>query len=113
MEKGEKNNSYFLRLEKMHQAANVHVIRKLKGDNSEVYENNDVLKQMCVFCEHLYKSNRIEQENIDRFLDEIHTPLLTEQDKLFCDLFPTVDECAEAVKSMKNNKSPGCDGIPL
>ena len=111
IEKGEKNNSYFLRLEKIHQTTNV--IKKLKGDNSEIYENNEVLKCMCDFYENLYKCSNIDQDNIDRFLEEIHTPSLTEQDKLFCDAFPTMDECGEAIKSMKNNKSPGFDGIPV
>ena len=111
IEKGEKNNTYFLRLEKIHQTTNV--IKKLKGDNSEIYENNEVLKCMCDFYENLYKCSNIDQDNIDRFLEEIHTPSLTEQDKLFCDAFPTMDECGEAIKSMKNNKSPGFDGIPV
>lgn len=29
------------------------------------------------------------------------------------DEFPSVQECAEAIKHMKNNKSPGLDGIPI
>ena len=32
-------------------------------------------------------------------------------DKQECDEFPTLDECTDAVKVMKLNKSPGLDGL--
>lgn len=36
---------------------------------------------------------------------------LTDDD--FFDKFPTLKECSEAVFEMKNNKSPGLDGLPV
>lgn len=39
--------------------------------------------------------------------------MLSENDKKYCENFPTLQECAEAVNGMKNNKSPGMDGLPV
>lgn len=39
--------------------------------------------------------------------------MLSENDKKYCENFPTLQECAEAVNGMKNNKSPGIDGLPV
>jgi hypothetical protein len=38
---------------------------------------------------------------------------VSDEDKEHCDRTPTTDELAEAVYSMKLNKSPGLDGIPV
>lgn len=39
-------------------------------------------------------------------------PKLSNSEKEFCHSLPTIDECADAVNNLKNNKSPGLDGIP-
>ena len=37
--------------------------------------------------------------------------ILSEKDKEYCDTFPSLAECEEAVKNMKSNKSPALDGL--
>ena len=39
-------------------------------------------------------------------------PKLNDQEKKFCDSLPTIHECTDAVNNLKNNKSPGLDGLP-
>ena len=39
--------------------------------------------------------------------------MLSEKDKKDFETFPTLQECSEAVLGMKNNKSPGIDGLPI
>ena len=36
---------------------------------------------------------------------------MSEKDKEYCDTFPSLAECEEAVKNMKSNKSPALDGL--
>ena len=59
---------------------------------------------MCSFYENLYSSKHID-ENISTYLQDVTCPKLNDRE-LFCDSLPTIDECTDAVNSLKNNKSP-------
>ena len=67
---------------------------------------------MCSFYENLYSSKHINDENISTYLQDVTCPKLNDQEKKFCDSLPTIDECTDAVNNLKNNKSPGLDGLP-
>ena len=45
------------------------------------------------------------------YLNSIKIPCLTDSDTKSCEERLTVKECWDALRSMKNNKSPGNDGI--
>ena len=61
----------------------------------------------------MYTSRNIRNENIDIYLSSLdNISCLSNEDKKFCDTFPTLKECETAVNEMKTNKSPGIDGIP-
>ena len=45
------------------------------------------------------------------YLNSINIPCLTDSDTQSCEGRLTVKECWDALRSMKNNKSPGNDGI--
>ena len=94
-----ENEIVFLRLENKHQASNI--ISKIKDVESNIYEKHDVLGQICSFYEKLYRSNEIEQNNIDTYLNDINVPTLTNDDKVLCDSFPSIGECANGVKYEK------------
>ena len=49
---------------------------------------------------------------IVHYLNEVDCPTLTQCDKDMCDAIPTMDEYKAAVNYMKNDNSPGSDGIP-
>ena len=67
---------------------------------------------MCRFYEALYSSNMKENIDIDNYLLNSHVPKITQDDKDFCNSFPSMEECTDAVRNMKLNKSPGLDGLP-
>ena len=111
IEEGERNTSYFLGLEKHYQSLNV--IRRVTEQTKSVYSDNDILKEICSFYEKLYQSKQINNNEINSYLSELEIDRkLNEKEKFFCDEIPTLNECEEAVLNLKDNKSPGIDGIP-
>ena len=67
---------------------------------------------MCEIYKNLYTSKQIHDEAIDNYLNATYLEYtVTNDDKYKCDEFPTLDECSDAVKAMKLNKSPGLDGL--
>ena len=109
---GDKCTSYFLNLEKKHQKNNV--IEKIGENDKYVYNNNDILGALCNFYEQLYTSQNPDQGEISKYISNTNiSSKLTEHEKQICEDIPTLKECEEAIKSMKNNKSPGNDGIPV
>ena len=108
---GEKNTKYFLGLEAKQQSSNV--IREIKSDgNDSITSQSDIMGEMCSFYEKLYTSKNISDTDIDNYLSNTEIPKLSSNDKEYCDEFPTIEECREAVFNMKANKSPGLDGLP-
>lgn len=107
---GERNTNFFLSMEKKNQINNT--IYEINNDNGTFSSNSEILNEMCNFYEKLYKSTSIEDNNISNYLNDIHCPTLDENEKQNLDTLPSIDECKEAVFNMKNNKSPGLDGIP-
>ena len=67
---------------------------------------------MCSFYENLYSSKHMNDENISTYLQDVTCPKLNDQEKKFCDSLPTIDKCTDAVNNLKNNISPGLDGLP-
>ena len=50
---------------------------------------------------------------IDSYLKDTECITLSNKERQLCDEFPTINECENAIKQMKNNKSPGSDGLPV
>ena len=70
------------------------------------------MKEICTFYENLYQSKQINNNEINVYLSELEFDRkLNEKEKPFCDEIP-LHECEEAVLNLKDNKSPGIDGIP-
>ena len=114
IEEGEKSTSYFLNLEKTRQ--NNNRITKLIDINSKKQYNSDkdILKHCASFYSKLYTSNNPRQDHIDEYLAELqHLPFLSDKDHLICEGKVSVLECEQALKGMKNNKSPGYDGLTV
>ena len=111
-EKGEKNTSYFLRLESQRQTYNT--INAVKcEDNTVVTSNDDIIGAMCDFYKKLYTSSNIDTESIKEYLSNFNPERkLTNEESVSLEALPTVDECRDAIFNMKSNKSPGSDGLP-
>ena len=113
IENGEKNSAYFLGLEKNRQYKN-NIKQLFNEKNKIVHEDEDILKNMCNFYEKLYSNmedNRYCEMN-EYLQNTKFENVLSNEDKNMLDQFPTLDECTCAVFDMKENKSPGLDGIP-
>lgn len=89
IDEGEKNSSYFLRLENKHQSKNT--INKINNAGSNFIKTKDILDQLCNFYENLYSSNDVPINDIDTYLDNINvSSVLSEKEKEMCENFPTL-----------------------
>ena len=113
VEKGERNNKYFLSLEKSRQSNNV--IDSLKLDDGLIVDNQvDIIKNIGVFYETLYTSNKVSRHQIDEYLSNINIEnIVSDEDKHELDKMPREIECRNVMMSMKDNRAPGYDGIPI
>jgi hypothetical protein len=110
VEQGEKNNKYFLGLEKRNQE-----VKSLKGlindKNVLITEPKKMLNEVSMFYENLFRNKD--------YVDGSYNGMFTSDVKLDNDTMNelegklTIEECGRALKEMKNNKSPGSDGLTI
>ena len=111
-ELGEKPTKYFLNLENRNYQEKV--IQYLIDENGEeVYETKDILEVQKNYYKNLYKEEiEIDDTPIEAIIGTNPKQLSQkESDELEGEL--TYKELAEALKSMKNSKSPGNDGSTI
>ena len=105
---GEKCTKYYLNMEKRNYENKR--IAMLKTETGELIMDQDVLRNMLFdFYSQLYKSNPEVQFN---FVNESGVSI-TDVQKKRCDETITLNECKSALFSMKNDKSPGIDGLTV
>ena len=111
-EKGEKNNKYFLQLEKSRQTINV--IHSIKTGDKEETSGVGVIKNISEYYKNLYTSASISNESISSYLNDIVLPRkLTDIEKNECEGMPTEKEIKDIIYQMKKGKAPGYDGLPI
>ena len=108
-EEGEKSTKYFFNLEKRNISNKTWTRIKCKDGN---YKNDiqSILKEQKIFFEELFRSegtNDAEAKSLLKCVDA----KLTEDEKMFCEKDVTQEEIHKVIKLLKNNKSPGDDGI--
>ena len=106
-----KNNKYFLNLEKRNY--NLKYVKKLITDKAiELTEPDQILDEEKQFYKDLYTS-KIKQckDACQFFLKPESMPQLNEIDKQLCDAPLKLEDLVKAVKELKNDKSPGNDGL--
>ena len=113
VESGERNNKYFLNLEKQHQTNNrISFIKNSK--NKSLYKSDDILEEGAKFYSDLFSKSNISDKDIDNFLNGINTNhVLTEIEAQICEGLITEHECLTILNKMAKNKTPGFDGLPL
>ena len=110
IQEGEKSTKYFLGLEQKRQLSNN--ITQINNGKKIVYSDKEILEEAAIFYENLYKSKNINIDSIDEYLDKLNIKSkLNEDEKHMCDEVLTEEEIFEAVKKLKENKSPGNDGL--
>ena len=114
-EHGEKSSKYFLNLEKRNHIKKR--MRKLKISGVITTDPFSILAEQKRFYQELYESqnnnNTEGTQTIEAFLHSLNIPVLTEEQKLSCEGTISPEECASALDSFQNNKTPGNDGIPI
>lgn len=109
---GEKPTHYFFSLENRNYTSKV--INKIIEDNGTEYtETKDILNSQKRFYEQLYEeNNELDDRPIESVIGENNNKLLNiEAEKLEGKILYT--ELAQALKHMKNEKSPGQDGFTV
>ncbi|KAL9959736.1 hypothetical protein ACROYT_G033090 [Oculina patagonica] len=113
-EKGEKSNSYFLRLENFNH--NKSCIRKIKQDDGNVItEPAVILNQLKSFYSTLYQNNGADiDQGCDKiFLGNPDIPKLDKEMQMKCEGKLTFNECYRSLLSFQNGKAPGNDGLTV
>ena len=111
-EHGERNTRYFFNLEKRNHTRKT--VTKLEiGDNKYVNDQFAILEEEKRFYESLYKSQNIDNDTFleSPFLKPQNITPLTQEEMESCEGLLSEDECLNAIKEFKNNKSPGTDGF--
>ena len=111
-EKGEKNNKYFLNLEKSRKAKNC--IRKLLNkEGQEIINSKAIMSELKDFYEDLYdnKDPDTDVDELHNFAKNLTIPKLSNYQQLLCEGQLTNTECYNVLDQLKNNKSPGNDGL--
>ena len=108
---GEKSSKYFLNLEKRSKAKS-HVRTIIMENNSEISEPQAILLHIKEFYSTLYKrhSTKGEAECLE-YLNTLKIPKLSDVERESCEGLLTKKECWDALQRMKNDKSPGSDGL--
>ena len=105
---GEKVSSYFCNLEKRHYVSKN--MARIINQNEDVLTNQkDILQEVHKFYKTLYTDVQVQDCKIRDLVKEI--PRLNEREADNLEGEITLEEATCALKTMKNNKSPGSDGF--
>ena len=114
-EQGDRPSKYFLNLEKSKQSKkSIHKL--INNEGTELTNRSDILNEIGNYYKALYKRQNTmdtaRPEIKEMFLGQNGVTKLTQELKNSCEGEITLDELQKALKTSKNNKSPGIDGIP-
>ena len=110
VEQGERSSKYFLSMEQQNKSRSV--VRKLLIDGFEVTDQKSILNILKeTFISKYTKSVNMSMEQINIFLQSVDMGILSENESVLCEGYITTEEVHKVLKSMKNNKTPGNDGI--
>ena len=114
VEEGEKNTSYFLRLEK-HNYCNK-LITKLKVGENLITDPIQILDEGQNFYQNLYSENVGHDESHMREIGNTFTntdslPKINAIQQEHCERLMTENDLLKSLKAFKNGKTPGTDGL--
>ncbi len=111
-QQGEKSNKFFLTLEKIR--GKQKTMTSLRTENTVLTDQKDIMQEQVRFYKELYKKKAgFSKKAVQEFIKDLHLPKLEEGLHDMCDEEITVGECAKALKQMKNDGSPGSDGLTV
>lgn len=110
VEQGERSTSYFLNLEKS-RAHNKSIKKLISDDGTHLTDQSEIGNHILNFYESLYSKKENRTENLASFIDGVELPKLTNEERDSLEGVLSVGECSKAIKNMKNDSSPGPDGL--
>jgi exonuclease III len=113
IEEGERNTKYFCNLEKV-RSVQKSITRLTDDGGNTVTDQNQLLDMQHSYYKKLYSKKvdyEREQANMSDFLSDVTIPQLSEDEQSLCEGDVSVEDAGNALKSMKNGSSPGCDGL--
>ena len=109
-ESGEKSTTLFLNLEKSRSSQGI--VRSIFKKKIEVKNQLEINNELRKFYENLLKENlHASKDDIFSFLKNISLPTMTNEQALECKGIISETELLKALKSMKDDKSPGNERI--
>jgi len=103
----EKPSRYFFRTEvKRGQDKS---INKITHSDHTYSKSEDILPLFRTFYSNLFTAEPVDESMFPGFMDSL--PVLADDQKASCEGFVSYNECLSALRQMKNNKSPGSDGL--
>ena len=109
VEKGEKPTKYFLSLEKQK-----FLNKATTGLNKEgklITDTKEIIQHVKSYYENLYTSKEVQDQDLERLLAKTNIPKLTKGDSNSLEGDLQYQEVLNALKNMKNEKSPGPSGF--
>ena len=113
IEEGEKNTKYFLSLEKARGVNNT--IFELEKDVNKIVDPILIVDEIKRFYSDLYTEDDKLNDNYDglvSFLNNSEYTVLNEDEKTLCEKEISLYELGVALKSLNDDSSAGCDGLP-
>ena len=109
IEDSEKCSAYFLNLEKRNYEMK-HIKKLTLANDTELTDAKEILEEEKRFYKDLYSSDQTETPSDTTFFND-SIPKLSQNERDYCDQPISLKECAKALLSLKNGKSPGSDGF--
>ena len=110
-QEGERNSKYFLRLEKVRGRKKI-MPELRKRDGTVSYNQNEIRDEQVLFYKTLYqKKDDFNDEKCKEFIQNLNLPKLDDNDREHLDSDINLADIATALKAMKNDSSPGSDGL--
>ena len=110
-EKGEKNNKYFLNLEKSNKKKSC-VRSIVTGDGTITVNPKTIMNELESFYSNLYSEEN--SGHSSSFLDDVKEfPTLTEEIRNSCEGKIEYNECFKVLQSFQKNKTSGNDGLTI
>jgi hypothetical protein len=115
LEYGERNSSFFLKLENRNRQVK-NIVTLIDEAGTIVTGQQDILNEELKFYKNLYtqpedKGSENRDEIKEFFMSET-IPKISKEDNIMCDMQMSMEEIGRALKDLKNGKTPGTDGFP-
>ena len=88
------------------------VIDSILKDKTEILEKERIKEEIYEYYKNLYTSEKLRSQDMDQFVGILSRFNIPKETKRGINKFISIKEAKRALEKMKNNRSPGSDGLP-